>query len=402
MIPRRTVFCLGLSQLVCWGISYYLIGVFGALMAADLGWSLTAVYGGFTAALVVMGLSSPVIGRMIDRYGGRRVMVTGSVLTAVGCAAMAVSHTVFVYYAAWLCVGLAMRMTLYEAAFAALARIGGPDSRLAISQITLLGGLASTTLWPIGQALAAHFGWRTAVFVYAVFALLTIPLHLAIPDTRYGDLQQGRPTVKRVPLAESPRDRVIAGSLYALIATLANFLNAGMSAHMIAMLAGFGLAASVSVWISTLRGIGQTSARFCEVLFGKRMHPLTLNLVAALVLPFCFAVGLLSGQFVVAAIAFAFFYGAGNGIVTITRGTLPLVLFDPRTYGAFTGRLLVPSFIISAFAPIVYAYVIQRLGEAGALYLSIALALVILAAAVALRAMFRPGRAADEKAEETI
>ena len=51
--------------------------------------------------------------------------------------------------------GVGMRLTLYEAAFAALARIGGPEARRPMSQITLLGGLASTVFWPIGHALAS-------------------------------------------------------------------------------------------------------------------------------------------------------------------------------------------------------------------------------------------------------
>ncbi|HXQ53044.1 MAG TPA: MFS transporter [Stellaceae bacterium] len=399
MIWRRTVLCLGLSQLVCWGISYYLIGGFGDLIAADLGWSQTLVYGGFTAALIVMGLTSPVTGHLIDRHGGRRVMVTGSLALAVGCTALALSRTVLSYYTAWAWMGLAMRLTLYEAAFASVARIGGPGARRPIAQITLLGGLASTVFWPIGNALAGPFGWRGAVMAYAGFALLTIPLHLAIPNTRYGEAVDGETAAQPLPpahppLAAGPRDRLIAGSLYAVIVTLAGFLNSGMSAHMIALLAGFGLAASVSVWISTLRGIGQSLARVCEVLFGARLHPLTLNVLATLVLPFCFAAGLLSGQFVLAAIGFAFFYGAGNGIVTITRGTLPLVLFGHRSYGAITGRLLVPSFLLSAVAPIAYAFVIERFGDGGALYLSIALSSVAFGAAIALKLIFGEPRPA--------
>jgi MFS family permease len=389
LISRRTVLCVGLSQLICWGITYYLIGGFGKLMAADLGWSPPLLYGGFTVALIVMGVASPVVGRMIDLHGGRRMMLSGSVLTAIGCAGIALAHGILVYYAAWMCVGLAMRMTLYEAAFAALARIGGPHAKKPISQITLLGGLASTTFWPIGHLLAEHLGWRGAVLAYAAFALLTIPLHLAIPDSRYDKLRTGRPEPEHLPLAQNDRDRLIAASLYAAIAALANFLNSGMSAHMIALLAGFGLAVSTSVWISSLRGVGQSSARLCEVLFGSRFNPLTLNLLAALVLPFCFVVGLLSGKLLMAAIVFAFGYGAGNGILTITRGTLPLVLFDHSTYGAFTGRLLAPSFFLSALAPLAYAFVIDRFGEAGALYLSTALALIILSAAVALKIKFR-------------
>lgn len=388
MIARRTVLCLGLGQLVCWGALYYLIGGFGDAIALNLGWSRALIHGGFSAALLVMGLSSPLVGRLIDRHGGRLVMTAGSVLGALGCVGLALSHTVPAYYAAWVCLGLAMRCTLYDAAFAALARIGGPGARRAMAQITLLGGLASTTFWPIGHLLALHLGWRGAVLAYAGFALLTVPLHLAIPSRRHEQATVvGRP-VGQPHLAQSRRDRLVAGSLYALIVTLTNFLNSGMSAHMIGLLTGLGLAASASVGIATLRGVGQSSARLAEILFGARLHPLSLNLIAALVLPFCFVAGLFSGQLVLTAVVFAFFYGAGNGILTITRGTLPLVLFDHRTYGAFVGQLLVPGFLFAAVAPIAYALVIDRLGEAAALLLSLAVAAITLAASVALKARF--------------
>ena len=120
-ITRKLVLLLGVSQLVCWGISYYLIGIFGNAMAADLGLSLTVTYGGFTAALLVMGLTSTLIGRTIDRWGGRPVMVAGSLLSAAGCLGLAAATEVVGYYAAWVVLGLAMRTTLYDAAFAALA-----------------------------------------------------------------------------------------------------------------------------------------------------------------------------------------------------------------------------------------------------------------------------------------
>jgi MFS family permease len=387
LIGRWTVVWLGLSQLVCWGITYYLIGALGELIAADLGWSRSLVYGGFSAALLVMGLSSPLVGRLIDRHGGRLVMALGSGLITLGCLALALVHEVWTYYGAWVVLGLAMRCTLYDAAFAALARIGGPRARRPISQITLLGGLASTVFWPITHMLALQLGWRGAVLAYAGVALLTVPLHLAIPTVRFGDRPAGD-IPERPHLAQSRPDRLLAGGLYALIVTLTNVLNSGMSAHMIGILGGLGVAASAAVWVATLRGIGQSSARLCEVLFGGRLHPLTLNLLAASVLPVCFAAGLFSGRLIAAAIAFALIYGAGNGLLTITRGTLPLVLFDHRTYGALVGRLLVPSFLLSAVAPFGFALVIERIGEAGALALSILIALTTLAAALALRWRF--------------
>jgi hypothetical protein len=282
-------------------------------------------------------------------------------------------------------------MTLYEAAFASLARIGGPQARRPIAQVTLFGGLASTTFWPIGHALADIAGWRGAALTYAGFALLTIPLHLAIPDTRFDAGSEATAEPQAAPVRKLERRQIIGASLYASIATLASFLNSGISAHMIPILAGLGLTASVAVWIATLRGAGQSLARLGDVLFGSRLHPLQLNLIAALILPVAFAIGLLSGQSAIAAIAFAFGYGAGNGIATITRGTLPLVLFDIRGYGTVTGRLLVPSFLLAALAPMAYAFIIDRFGESGALVFSFIVALLLLAASLALSVLFRPG-----------
>jgi MFS family permease len=382
------VACLSVAQLVSWGVSYHLIAVFGESIAADLGWSRPLAYGGLTLALVVTGVCSPLAGSAIDRLGGRPAMVAGSLFNALGCVGVAMAHHLPLYYAAWVSLGIGMRLTLYEAAFAALARISGPEARRPMSQITLLGGLASTVFWPIGHALGERLGWRGALIAYAALALLTVPLHLTLPSARHREAAEGPGRGHEAPLARTRRQRAIAGSLYALIATLAGFLNSGISPHLISVLTGFGLTASLAVWIASLRGLGQSSARVWEILFGRRIPPLTLNLLGVLLLPVCFAAGLLSGGFVVAAAALAFLSGAGNGILAITRGTLPLVLFHPRTYGAVTGRLLVPSLVLSAAAPITYAFVIDRGGETGALYLSIVLASLALAAALALKMMF--------------
>jgi len=388
VIARRIVVALGLGQLISWGATYYLIGGFGEQIGADLGWNRDVVYGGFAVALLVMGLTSPLVGRLVDRRGGRDVMVAGAVVNAAGCAGLAVSHEVATYFAAWIVLGLGMRLTLYDAAFAALARIGGPEARRAMSGITLLGGLAATVFWPLGHILSEHFGWRIAVLVYAGFSLVTIPLSFVTPNRRYAVPPDAAATAPRQPLPSSSRQIVVGGGLYAVITTGANFLNAGMSAHMIAVLAGLGLSATVAVWIATFRGIGQSAARLCEVLFGGRMDPLALNLLACLFMPLSFVAGLFSGTSKAMAIAFALLYGACNGILTITRGTLPLILFDHRSYGTIVGRLIVPSFILPAAAPLIYAIVIDRVGNAGALYLSTGLAVVTLLAAGLLKVLF--------------
>jgi MFS family permease len=380
-IPRRTVAALGAAQLVSWGISYYIIAPFGPLIAADLGWSAAAVHAGFSAALVAMGLTSGWIGRLIDRHGGGPVMAAGGLATALGCCALALARGPILYGAAWLVLGVAMRMTLYDAAFAALARLGGPAARRPMAHITLLGGLASTVFWPVGHWLAAALGWRAALLVYAALGLATALVYRSIPSGRHA---AGDPAP--VAPAGSPRAPTAAAALYALLVALTTFLNSGMSAHMIGILAGLGVAASAAVGLSTLRGVGQSTARLGEVLFGAGLHPLALGVIAVSLLPIAFLAGLAAGGSLAAGAAYAFLFGAGNGLLTIVRGTAPLILFDHRVYGAVVGRLLAPSFFLSALAPLVYALVIDNGGERAALIASIAIAALAWVAAVALAA----------------
>ncbi|MBO1114297.1 MFS transporter [Bordetella petrii] len=386
VIPARAVICLGLTQLVNWGVSFYLISNFGPAMQAELGWSVAQIYGGFSLAIVIMAAASPMAGRAIDRWGGQRVMPAGSVLVALGCALLAAAHAALPYYAAWVVLGVGMRLTLYDAAFAALARIGGPQARRAMSQITLFGGLASTVMWPVGQLLAQWLGWRGAVLAYAGFSLLILPLYLALPRGRYA--AGAEQAAERPGLARTPADQRLAQGLYALIAMLANFLTAANATHLIAMLTGLGLAASTAVGISALWGIGQVSARLLELLFGGRLHPLMLNLATTAVMPLCFVAGALAGHPVAAAL-YACLYGACNGLLTITRGTLPLALFDYRVYGALVGRLLVPGFLLTAAAPVAYGELIAWQGPRAAMVASMLLAGVILAASAWLYVRFR-------------
>jgi MFS family permease len=390
VIERRTVVALGFGQLVCWGVTYYLVGVFGTRIAADLGWSLTAVQGGFTVGLLAMALVSPLAGRMIERHGGRRVMTAGSLAGAAGCAALALAHSAAAYYASWAVIGVAMRLTLYDAAFAALARIGGAAAKRAMAQITLLGGFASTVFWPLGDFLADAFGWRGAVLVYAGCSAATALLYRSIPDGRFAPSPEqtaAEAEAAALPSGLSPAELRLAAVLYALAVAFVSALNSAMSAHMIGLLAGLGLGLQSAVWTASLRGFGQTAARGSEVLFGARLRAVDLNLAAATLLPVCFVVALWSGVDLMAAVVFVLMFGAGNGLSTITRGTLPLAFFDPAAYGSLVGRLIAPSFLLSAAAPVGYAWVMERHGAEAAVWLSAALGAATLAAALGLKAL---------------
>lgn len=397
MIRPHAVICLGLTQLVGWGVTFYLIGALGPAMTADLGWNAATIYGGFSAAIVVMALVSPAAGAAVDRWGGHRVMPAGAVLSALGCALLAITHSHALYFAAWATLGVGMRLCLYDAAFAALARAAGPAARRPMSQITLFGGLASTVMWPVGHFLAEWLGWRGAAWCYAALALATVPLYLALPRRRYTAATHTDPGKAATALTRTAAERRLAGTLYAVMAMLTNFLAAGNAAHLFSLLTGLGLATAAAVSVAALWGIGQFAARLGDVLVGARLHPLTLNLAVGLALPLCFLLALVPGGNLYTAAAYTLLYGACNGLMTITRGTLPLALFDFRSYGALVGALLIPSFLLTAAAPVAYAFIIDAHGARAAMGASAAIAAIIAAAAVVLRWKFIGRVREDEK-----
>ncbi len=399
MIAGRVVAALSASQLIGWGVTFYTVGVFGDRIVADTGWSRGLVHGGFSLALLVMGFASPTIGRAIDRAGGRRVMAVGSLAGALGLVALATAHTLPHWFAAWVVLGIAMRMTLYDACFAALVRIDPATARRAITTVTLSGGLASTVFWFVGEMLAQHLGWRGATLVFAGFALLTLPLHLAIPtvaDTAATPVGTVPAPARALPppLAATPEESRRAAILFGIVAVATSVLASALAAHLIPLMVALGMALPVAVTVSSLRGVGQSAARFAEFASGGRMHPLDLTLFACALLPASLAFAPFSGLGIAPALIFSIAGGGANGLVTIARGAVPLVLFDPKSYGTVTGRIGAPAFWFSALAPFVVALVLDHGGPMAALAALTVPALAATLAALTLRRRFRPAATA--------
>jgi hypothetical protein len=88
---------------------------------------------------------------------------------------------------------------------------------------------------------------------------------------------------------------------------------------------------------------------------------------------------------VAGAAVFVVLYGAGNGLLTIARGTVPLALFGPHGYGERTGLLGAPARAAQAFAPLLFGLLLDAVGVS-ALFVSAGLCLAALCALFCLRA----------------
>jgi hypothetical protein len=77
-------------------------------------------------------------------------------------------------------------------------------------------------------------------------------------------------------------------------------------------------------------------------------------------------------------------HGGGNGLLTISRGTLPLALYGPVGYGRRTGLIIAPARVTTAAAPLLFGLLMSRIGL-GALIVSAGLSLAALGALALLR-----------------
>jgi predicted MFS family arabinose efflux permease len=373
----RTVAALGTAQTLAWASSYYLPAMLAAPIARDLGVSTPTVFAAFSLALIVSALVGPWSGHMIDRHGGRPVLMGTNLVFAAGLATLAFAQGSVTLFAAWLVVGAAMGSGLYEAAFSSLVYLYRQRARNVITGITLIAGFASTVGWPLTTLLEVEFGWRGACLTWAALhIMLGLPLNASLPKARLDGPAEATTTgtTSAVEPADETTDRpVFTAVLLAIVFALTWFISTAMAAHLPRLIQAAGTTLAVAVGVGALVGPAQVGGRLLEFGVLRHVHPLLSARLAALAHPL--GVGALMVLGAPAAAVFAILHGAGNGILTIAKGTLPLVFFGAQGYGARQGWMMMPARVAQALAPFAFGLAVDRWG-AGALWLSGALGLV--------------------------
>jgi MFS family permease len=347
---------LGTAQTLAWASSYYLPAILAAPIARELGISTNWFFAAFSGSLVISGLLGPRIGRQIDRVGGRQVLCASNLVLAAGLALLGASNSIGPMVVAWMFLGVGMGLGLYDAAFGTLGRIYGKDARGAITGITLFAGFASTVGWPLSSLGLETIGWRETCYAWALaHILIGLPLNLSLPGADRNVAFEAQASKPHIPI-----DRTMVMLSFAFAAAWT--VTSAMAAHLPRIVEAFGATPAQAVFAGMMIGPAQVGARLLEAGFLSRFPPLVSTRLAC------------------AAAAFALLHGAGNGILTIARGTLPLSIFGPENYAYRLGLIGAPSRICQALAPLAFGLLIDPMGR-GVVAVS---ALLSLSALVAL------------------
>lgn len=380
-IPQKRwiVSALGVMQVFAWGSTFYLPAILAPTIAEDTGWPLVWIIGSLSIGLMVAGLVAPTVGNRIDKKGGRWVLTISCALFAFGLCITGFANSLWMYFAGWLVLGVAMGSGLYDASFSTLTQIYGLKARSAITTLTLWGGFSSTVCWPLSAWMLGLFGWRATCLIYAAIMLLVclplirkvIPARIRVPD-------RPRQTGKKPPLELTPLERRQM-RLLMLSFMLAGAIGALVSVHLLLVLSGRGLSMEEIVALGALIGPAQVAARLLEAANRERHHALwTLTISSSIT-----ALGLVLLATGLDVTAWAIIlYGAGNGIYSIAKGAMPLFLFGAERYPRIVGRLAVPGLLAQALLPMLVAWLLAGFGALPTLLLLATLAVANIAVVV--------------------
>lgn len=350
---------LGIAQICSWGSLYYSFPLIAAAMEADLGWSKTDLYLGATIGILLSALAAVPVGAAIDRGFGRWVMAGASIVAGLLLVAWSFVDNLAAFYLAIGGIGALQAATLYEPAFAVIARRSGPaNARNGITALTLWGGFASTVFVPLIQLLLDHLGWRETLMVLGgINIVLCGALYLLVIDP--GKDAPARPATEHSHKEDQPLRLALASPVFcglaatftAYTATFATFVF-----HFYPMLLERGFDAAGVVAAMAVIGPAQVAGRLAVHMFAGGASGRRIGSITVAVFPIAMAILYLAPpKFWIVALV-ALLYGAANGIMTIVRGVVVPEMVSRQAYGAINGALAVPMVLAKAGAPLAAAW----------------------------------------------
>lgn len=391
----QTVFVLAVTQLIGWGTTFDMLGVMGRIVAPDLGLPNEVAFAGLTIMMLVSAIVGPATGRWLARYGAARVLSAASLIFTLGLLLLAAANGIVLYAAAWVVIGVGGALGLSAPAYTAVVEREGLNGKRVIAILMLFTGLSSAIFWPILSLLNETVGWRLTFAVCAGLQFFVcLPLHLfALPKPIATHVEGATAEIAPVPLSKTAQRKAFL--LIAAATTITTFITFGISPSLLEIFRQSGASPAFALQLGSARGILGISARFLDMLLGRRGNPMLSAAMGISMMAGSFLVMLVASPSTPLLVTFVLLYGFGAGVMTVARALLPLALFSPREFGLRSARLSLPQNLANAIAPVIFTAILDRAGTGPALFACAVLAALALIFVLMLMALVRGARAAE-------
>lgn len=316
-------------------------GVFYVALLEAFGWSRGATAGALSLSVIVEGLSLPFVGSLTDRLGGRRTLILGGIVLALGLGLCGTISSLWELYL-WLGIVTALGLGLIGMVphVAILSREFSERRGIVLGLAYAGGGVGILFLVPLSQILIDTWGWSMAyVGIAGLIALLVIP------PVQFFTPASSRPAAP-AEKAEKGTDwtvrRALGSSAFWFLfgsRVLASMGNQIIVTHQIAHAVDVGYPKLFAASIFGLMGIVSI---FGRVFFGYLTDHMRRETVFTWVqvLSSMGIVALLAmkdNSFPVLLYAYAVFYGLGQGSRALVLSAISADLFLGKSFGAIYG-----------------------------------------------------------------
>jgi MFS family permease len=339
---------LGITQIIGWGSGFYLPAILAVPISKSIGVSTETFFWAFTVSLLVSGLIGPRVGRLIDMYGGRKVLPWGNLAFLAGLVMLAFSTNELMLFIAWAVIGVGGSMSNYDSAFATAVAFFKENSNRVIAGITVFAGFSSTISWPLTSLLNTQFGWQAAVLFWAAMHLfISLPLHATIPRGEQREIDVMTGPIQKIMKRGLKFDKLLV--VFALMFALEGFIVSSVNTTLPFLLTELGASEQLALLAAVILGPSQVFARILLVALGKKTGPITVAAISIAAHPLGVILILLVG--VNGLLGFVILHGIGVGLNPFIRGSLPLLFFGARSYGQRQGYVMMLSKIVGALSP---------------------------------------------------
>jgi MFS family permease len=234
----------------------FTFSVFLKPLGAEFGWSRESISAAFGVAAMTVAVCSPVLGRLLDRYGPRRVILPCMVL--FGCAFLSLSRltpSLLHLYVTFVVLGAVGNGTTQMGYSRAVSTWFVRNRGMALALVMAGTGVGSMIFPPLAQWIIDNHGWRSAYVVLGTLVLIFgVPLTALLVRERPSSVVSQGGTSSRSTVRAGLRSRpfwLLVGVLF-----LSSIAVNGAVTHMAALLTDRGLSAGdAALAVSVLGGM---------------------------------------------------------------------------------------------------------------------------------------------------
>jgi MFS family permease len=362
---------LGITTIISYGTTQYLFGVLVVPISTSLGWNRASVSGAYAVGLIVAGALGVPIGPLVDRWGARLLMSSGSAIAGLALIGLAQMHDIFQFYLLWSGgLGLAMALTLYPVTFTIVANWFVRKRGKALAVLTLVGGLSSPICIPLAGAMVAQIGWRATLVVLGLSQLLlALPLHALVVRRHPEDLgllpdgEKAPVTQETAKLPGTSLHQALRSAVFWMLTASLSLVMLGSTVvfvHQVAFMIGRGYDPVLAATLSGMLGLVSLPGRYVFNVLSARISAQTLLAITVVAQAVGITV-LVGATSLLWLVLYVIIYGTAYGAFSPLRASVMADHVGRRAYGSITAVQGVPVALCAALGPVAAGWLYDML-----------------------------------------